>query len=411
MAYSDMEQMQRIIYLLSGHIKGNLNFQETRELENWIADKPENRALFEKLQDKGYRDQLLAQWQPQAAEQSLQRVKQKIASQQKPARWPRWAAAASLLLALAAAGYYILLHKQPLPVATKKVQQPDVAPGRNQATLTLADGRKIVLTRELNGQLALQGQTTITANNKDGIVYTTGSTSTATSISWNTLTTARGEQSPYPLTLPDGSKVWLNAASTITFPTVFNAHARTVKITGEVYFEVEHNEKHPFRVEVKDQLIEDIGTHFNVNAYDDEPASKTTLLEGSVRVGRRPSYAKASAGEAKEKDQSVILKPGEQAVSAPHSPLTIDHSPDLDEAMAWKEGMFRFSSEDLGSIMRTISRWYNVEIVFADPAARSLRFGALVNRFANVSQILRMLELTKEVHFKIEDKKIIVMKN
>ena len=399
MAYSDMEQMQRIIYLLSGFIKGDLNFQETRELENWIAAKPENRALFEQLQDKDYRDQVLAQWQPQTADDSLQRVKQKIANQKKPARWSRWVAAASLLLILATAGYYILVQKQPPPVAVKKVQQPDVAPGRNQATLTLADGRTIVLTRDLNGQLAQQGQTTITANNKDGIVYTNGSTSNTTTISWNTLSTARGEQSPYPLTLPDGTKVWLNAASTITFPTVFNANTRTVKITGEVYFEVEHNEKHPFRVEVKDQLIEDIGTTFNINAYDDEPVSKTTLLEGSVRV--------SAVGNR----QSAILKPGEQISVSQSSQLSQPIPVQTDEIIAWKEGMFRFNSDDLSSIMRNVSRWYDVEVVFADPAARSLRFGALATRFANVSQLLRMLELTKEVHFKIEGKKITVLKN
>ncbi len=207
-----------------------------------------------------------------------------------------------------------------------------MAPGRNQATLTLADGRTIVLTRDLNGQLAQQGQTTITANNKEGIVYATGSTSTTTTISWNTLATARGEQSPYPLTLPDGTKVWLNAASTITFPTVFNANARTVKITGEVYFEVMHNEKHPFRVEAKDQLIEDIGTHFNVNAYDDEDAFRTTLLEGSVKVsviGNR---------------QSAILKPGEQVSFSQSSQLSQPIPVQTDEVLAWKEGMFRFSS-------------------------------------------------------------------
>ena len=411
MAYSEQEQMQRIIYLLSGYSKGNLNFQETKELESWIADKPENRALFEQLQDKDYREQVLAQWQPQVAEDSLQRVKQKIANQKKPARWPRWVAAASLLLALTTTGYYILVRKQSLPVATKKLQQPDVAPGRSQATLTLADGRTIVLTRDLNGQLAQQGQTTITANNKEGIVYASGSTSITTVISWNTLATARGEQSPYPLTLPDGTKVWLNAASTITFPTVFTATARTVKISGEVYFEVVHNEKHPFRVEVKDQLIEDIGTHFNINAYDDEPVMKTTLLEGSVKVGKRPSYAKPSAGEAEGKEQFVVLKPGEQVSVSQTSQLSQPIPVQTDEVMAWKEGMFRFNSEDLGSIMRIIARWYNVEIVFADPSAKSLRFGALATRFANVSQLLHMLELTKEVHFKIEDKKIIVMKN
>ena len=399
MGYSDIEQMQRIIYLLSGYINGNLNFQETRELENWIAAKPENRALFEQLQHKDFRDQVLAQWQPQAASASLQRVKQKIANQKKPARWPRWVAAACLLLALATTGYYILLRNQPPPVVTKKVQQQDVAPGRNQATLTLADGRKIVLTRDLNGQLAQQGQTTITANNKDGIIYSNGSTSKATAISWNTLSTARGEQSPYPLTLPDGTKVWLNAASAITFPTVFNANARTVKITGEVYFEVEHNEKHSFRVEVKDQLVEDLGTHFNINAYNDEPVLTTTLLEGKIRQSIIGNPQK-----------SVLLKPGQQAIAHAVNHLSVREA-DVTEAIAWKEGMFRFNSNDLSSIMRNVSRWYDVEIVFADPAARSLRFGALVTRFANVSQLLHMLELTKEVHFKIEGKKITVLKN
>lgn len=409
MANSDMEQMQRIIYLLSGYIKGNLNFQETRELENWIAANPENRALFEQLQDKDYRHHILAQWQPQAASESLQRIKQKIASQKQPARWPRWVAAASLLLFLSATGYYILNRKQPIVVA-KKINQPDVPPGRNQATLTLADGRTIVLTRDLNGQLAQEGQTTISANSSAGIVYTNGSTNKATAINWNTLSTARGEQSPYPLTLPDGTKVWLNAASSITFPTVFNANARTVKVTGEVYFEVVHNEKHPFRVEVKDQLVEDIGTHFNINAYEDEPVLTTTLLEGKIRQSVVSKEQKANGNDSYRIEKSVLLNPGQQAIAHAVRHLSVREA-DVTEAIAWKEGLFRFNSADLSSIMRNVSRWYDVEIVFADPAARSLRFGALVTRFANVSQLLRMLELTKEVHFKIEGKRITILKN
>ncbi len=396
MTGNDMEQTQRVIYLLSGYVNGTLNLAEAQELENWVAAAPGNHILFELMQDKDYRDQILGQWQPAAAEASLERVKQKITSQKQMVRRRRWLAAASVLLLLSTAGYYISSRLQQPGMHIAGQRQQDIMPGRNQATLTLADGSKITLNRELHGKLAQQGHTTITASGQQGVVYTAGATGQTASTVYNTLSTARGEQSPYPLTLPDGTKVWLNAASSITFPIVFNAHTRAVKITGEVYFEVAHQDNYPFQVAVQDQVVEDIGTHFNINAYEDEPVLKTTLQEGSVRIIRG--------------SQQLTLAPGQQAINLPGDSIRIVEV-DAVASIAWKEGLFRFNSEDLGSIMRNIARWYDVDVEYADPSAKALRFGAVAARFNNVSQVLHMLELTREVHFTIEGKKILVIKN
>jgi len=301
--------------------------------------------------------------------------------------WPRIAVAASILLAISAGGYF-LLHKQ--PAANQQVAQTpikDIAPGRNQATLTLANGKQIVISKALRGQIAVQGNTTINAN--DAIIYTAAQASNE--ITYNTMRTARGEQSPYVLVLADGSKVWLNAASSITFPAAFNGKVRKVKITGEVYFEVKHNATQPFEVEAKGQTIEDIGTAFNVNAYDDEPAIKTTLISGSVRI-----------------NHTTTLIPGQMAVQRGDA-LTVKHV-DTEGAIAWKNGYFLFDHEDPLSIMRKISRWYDVDIEYPQGKDIGQGFFGSITRYSNVSQVLSMLQETGPVKFRIEGRKIIVTK-
>jgi len=292
--------------------------------------------------------------------------------------WPRIAAAASILVILSAGGYLLFKPKAVQQIA--QVVKNDIAPGHNQATLTLANGKKIILTRGLSGVLATQGNTTIQASNNH-IAY--NNSQQADQLIYNTLSTARGEQSPYPLVLADGTKVWLNAESSITFPTVFNQKERIVKLTGEAYFEVKHNAAQPFEVQTANQTIEDIGTQFDVKAYSDE-ATATTLVEGSVKVN------------------NSLLKPGEQFANDKIQ------SVNTERYTAWKNGDFDFEGDNIQTIMHELSRWYNIEVSYE--ATPTTGFSAEISRGKNISAVLHMLERTRLVHFKIEGRRVTVIK-
>jgi ferric-dicitrate binding protein FerR (iron transport regulator) len=272
-------------------------------------------------------------------------------------------------------------------------QTHDIAPGGNKAILTLANGKKISLTDAKNGTIAQQAGIQVNKTKNGQLVYIVGTASgpaagsgKAAEAAYNTIETPRGGQ--YQVVLPDGSKVWLNAASSITYPVVFNKNNRTVKINGEAYFEVIHHADAPFKVQTNNQTIEDIGTHFDVNAYNDEPNTKSTLLEGIVKVN------------------NITLKPGQQAVTTANQTKVVDA--DLEATIAWKNAMFRFDSEKLGTIMRQVARWYDVEVTYEDESLKDKSFGAVTTRFANASQLLHKLELTGVAKFRIEGKKIIV---
>jgi transmembrane sensor len=300
--------------------------------------------------------------------------------QRRPIRlWLRIAAAASILLFVSISGYFIW-HKNPA-TPTLIMAKNDIRPGHSQATLTLANGQKILLTKGLYSNLT-QGNTAIKINN--GITYIAGLKSNTESDSYNTLSTANGEQSPYPLILPDGSKVWLNAQSSITFPTAFNGKERIVKITGEALFEVSHNAKQPFKVQTQTQTIEDIGTVFNVNAYADEPATKTTLIAGKVKVN------------------NMLLEPGQQTDG--NHIKTVN----TERYTAWKSGDFYFEDDSIQTVMRQLSRWYNIEVTYEGNITKE-GFNAQISRSKNISAILYILENTKGVHFKIEGRRITVI--
>jgi transmembrane sensor len=307
--------------------------------------------------------------------------------------WLRIAAAACLLIGISIGGYF-LLHQVP-GQQTIQIGKNDIAPGHDQATLTLAGGQKIILTKELSGKLANQGGTLIQVNAKREIAYTAGTTTANTQLTYNTLSTKNGEQSPYPLVLADGSKVWLNAASSITFPTTFNGRSREVKITGEAYFEVAHNAAKPFKVTTNGQTVEVLGTHFNINAYHDEPALKTTLFKGAVKV----TNGKASAR----------LKPGQQSVivdNGPNSSLNVLNDVNTDRVLAWKNGKFSFDDADIKTVMRQIGRWYNLEIQYEGKVQPTV-FSGEIYRNVNLSKALEILGFTR-VNFRIEGRKIII---
>lgn len=313
-----------------------------------------------------------------------------------------WQVAASLLL-MFSIGYGVLYYTQP------KTTVAVIKPGGNKAILTLADGRTIVLDNAQNGTLATQGNTAVTKQNNI-IVYDASASDNKGVVHTNTISTPRGGQ--FEIVLPDGSKAWLNAASSIKFPTVFNGTERKVEITGEVYFEVakvmaydkiSHKKtRMPFIACTKGMEVRVLGTHFDINAYNDENNLKATLLEGKVVVS--PSSNGLSAAQVLR--QTVILKPGQQSRLSGTNNITVNEV-DIDEVLAWQKGQFIFNDTRMETIMNSIARWYNVDVKY-EGDVRELKFGGVVSRKANVTALLDLLSLTGSVHFDIQGHTIIV---
>ncbi|MGF6847041.1 transmembrane sensor [Chitinophaga sp. W3I9] len=299
-----------------------------------------------------------------------------------------WAAACIVVLATGA--YYLSKQAPPTAVvATSPVK--DIAPGGNRAVLTLSDGTQIPLDSAGNGVLAQQGNTRITKLNNGRLAYN-GSGSSEDKVLYNTMSTPLGGQ--YQLILPDGTGVWLNAASSISYPTAFTGNERSVTVTGEVYFEVVKNEKMPFRVKAGNTTIDVLGTHFNINAYKDEASINTTLVQGSVRVSVQ--------------QQQQMLKPGQQARVAAkgESIQVLDHA-DLSEVLAWKAGFFSFNDADLPAVMRQLSRWYNVEVTYEGKIPQRV-FTGEIGRNLTLSQVLKGLTKTR-IKYRIENGNRIVI--
>lgn len=270
----------------------------------------------------------------------------------------------------------------------------DIASGTNSATLTLADGKQILLSDASTGELAKEAGVSISKTADGQLIYHISATAKPASsgaTQFNTLATKNGET--YQVQLPDGTSVWLNAASSIKYPTSFTRlSSRRVELSGEGYFEVAKDKAHPFIVNTGKQEVRVLGTHFNINAYADEPEVKTTLLEGAIKL------------ELPEKTNGVILKPGQQASVNSTNINVTEVNPEA--AVDWKNGKFRFKNESLQSILRKVSRWYNVEIIYIGDQQDLPTFSGSVSRFDNVSSILHMLEKTSEVKFAIDGRTI-----
>lgn len=325
-------------------------------------------------------------------------------------RQARRAVAGSIAAAVVAgaAGIYIYTTRQ--PVATEVAQrQPDVAPGGNSAILTLANGQRIDLGRAAQGTLAAQNGLTITKTADGQLVYklTAAAAPAGARPQLNTVETpAKGQ---FNLVLPDGTRVWLNAQSALSYPTAFSGASRLVTLRGEAYFEVAHRvvagtgRRQSFVVETdfaaadpRRQRIEVLGTHFDVASYANEPQASTTLLEGSVRV-TTPGATTASQ----------VLRPGQQLSAGPRG-VQVGEA-DTEAVVAWKNGDFVFH-EDLQTALRKVARWYDVEVVYAADAPTQLQLGGWISRQKNLSQVLHLLESTGKVHFKLEGRRVLVSK-
>jgi ferric-dicitrate binding protein FerR (iron transport regulator) len=307
--------------------------------------------------------------------------------------WPRIASVAAAIAVIVFGASLFVYHKQQNTNVTTKAT--DITPGKIGATLTLSNGKKIRLSDAANGEIAKEAGISVTKTADGQIAYEIKET-TSFENNINTLTTAKGET--YVLTLPDKSRVWMNAASSLTYSTSLNEHKqRRVKLDGEAYFQIAKDKAHPFIVESKGQEVEVLGTHFNINSYGDDKIVRTTLLEGSVKV----VFQK---GERTEK----ILKPGQQSILLPDNRIAVKEV-DVNEAVAWRDGKFIFDREGMGTIMRKVARWYNVEVIFEDDIQNKQITGS-VSRYANLSELLKVLETTGRAHFKIEGRKVIITK-
>jgi transmembrane sensor len=266
-----------------------------------------------------------------------------------------------------------------------------VAPGGNKAILTLANGEKVLLTDARNGVVARQGGVAVAKKSDGQLNYSVDESGLSNEAQlFNTVETPRGGK--YKLTMADGTIAILDAASSIHYPVAFNGRERRVEITGQVYFEVVHNTDKPFKVSVKGQIVEDLGTKFNINAYDDEPVIRTTLIEGSIGLTRA--------------SRTVILKPGQQAVNTTNNPDTKIIAADMEEAVAWKNDYFLFNNEPIESVMRKISRWYDVDIHYPNGQKLEESYLGGLTRYSNVSEVLKMLEITGDVRFEVKNKTI-----
>jgi len=296
---------------------------------------------------------------------------------------------AAAVLIFASISILLLYNRQTLrQIANNKFSTNDVTPGGNKAILTLSNGVKVVLNNIKNGYLATQ--TGIRVVKKGSLLSYKATSANVSRVSYNTITTPNGGQ--YQLVLADGTKVWLNAASSLKFPTQFNGKDRTVELTGEAYFEVAKNKNKPFNVKTATQTVQVLGTHFNINSYGDEASVKTTLLEGSVKVF-------SATG-------NVLISPGQQAILAKNEILSVKTDPDVDEVVAWKNGMFQFNEADIQTIMRQIARWYDIDVEFKGPIPNYTYHGK-ISRNANASQVLKILALSG-INFTIEGRMIIV---
>lgn len=326
----------------------------------------------------------------------------------------RIAAAASVLLLLTAAGWFMLSRSSKPDVTTAAVIKNDVSPGGNKALLTLADGSTIVLDNAANGIVAEEGNATVVKLKNGQLVYKTDkeqAAGKAVEVAYNTLSTPKGGE--YKIVLPDGSEVWLNAESSITYPTAFNAKERKVQVTGEAYFEVaklftvKEGKRVPFLVDIKNKKtgnnmgqVQVLGTHFNINAYDDEKVVKTTLLEGKVKFVKTTNVSTKDTA-------SAILSPGEQAVVRGDVQVK---KVDVNNVMAWKNGVFHFENADIKTVMRQLSRWYDVEVVYKRDIEKDDPLFFEVKRNTNLSDVLKVLNLAGGAKFSIDDeKKIIVL--
>lgn len=393
----------RIDFLIDKYFQGSCSEEEIQELMKWVDASSES-ELGQKLAG------VWKNFTPNATmpEEMSERILTNIFNHEEdelpieeeyrePSFWrTSYGMAASVALLIGFSFFGWLQYNANLKrtenriVEVKSFEQHDVLPGGDKAVLTLDDGSKVVLDNSANGSLGKQGETDIRKTQSGKVIYEGGQVAIAKPM-YNTLTTPKGGQ--YQVVLSDGTKVWLNAASSLRFPTAFTGNERRVEMTGEVYFEVAKNAKMPFKVITQGQEVEVLGTHFNVMAFQNEKFIKTTLLEGSVKVSNN--------------EKTAVLQPGQQSKVGVNSNIFRTVSDvNIEEELAWKNGFFQFNDASLEQVMRQIERWYDVDIEYVGKISNE-HFTGKLPRNTNLSNVLKILSMS-EVEFKIEGKKIII---
>ncbi len=390
----------RIGELIIKHYNHDLSVEEEIELNHWLNLSEDNYRLLERFGDAGYVRQQLQRlrnsdkktaWAKILETISEARVIEMPALVPARARWRRIALAASLI-GVIAVGAWIWIKNQPggrtITAAISSKFGSDVRPGSDKAVLTLADGSTILLAAAGKGTIARQGNTKIEKIDSGRLFYNALDEQPG-AMAYNTLATPPAGQ--FQVILPDGTKVWLNNASSLRYPTSFRGKSREVELKGEAYFEVAPDPALPFKVKVNDLAVDVLGTSFNIMAYADETSVKTTLLSGGVRII--------------DGNNNISLKPGEQAQIGPIG-VIISKDVDTDGVIAWKNGLFHFERADLKSVMRVLARWYDVEVVYEGTVTDHL-YGGDIQRNLNLSQVLDILQ-RNQVHFSIDNRKITV---
>ncbi|RFM32440.1 FecR family protein [Chitinophaga silvisoli] len=346
--------------LLFKHLQGTLLPEEAAFLEAWKAEKPGNAAFFSQLTAPAQLNEKLRIYADNDLESARKEALSRLFPKRPAYHW--WAAAAVIALFLSVGGY--LYYQKSTPPA---ISQTIIAPGHQGAILTLANGSQVQLDTIQNGVIALQGG--VTAKIVNGTLHYEGKPA---GMLYNKMSTPKGRT--FQLRLPDGTDIWLNSESSIRYPIAFNGPDRKVEITGEAYFEVAADPEKPFLVSVADKTtLTVLGTHFNVNAYDNEAAITTTLLEGAIQV------------------KKVVLKPGQQALLDANDQLQLVQSPDMNKVMAWKNGLFDFEGATLQEVMRQLERWYDIDVVFEGPVP-DIRFGGKMTRGIPLNEVLEILK-------------------
>ncbi|MEZ2337891.1 FecR family protein [Mucilaginibacter sp. RCC_168] len=371
---------QTIYNLIQKHQEGRATASEKQALTNWYNKVSSEASEFPEDEDSVH-------------EEILTRLLSEIDfPKSRSFRYKNWAVAASILMILSVGAFFFAGKRRQITNSTITLNQ-QIKPGSNKAFLVLANGKKIFLADVKNGKIAQQEGSQVIKTSDGQLVYNDNpATPTDGSSQYNTIETPKGGQ--YQLLLPDGTRVWLNAASSLKYPVSFtSAKERKVELSGEAYFEVAHNKNIPFRVVTDKQLVEVLGTHFNVNAYHDELDTKTTLLEGAIKI---------TAG-----DKNTTLKPGQEADLT--GTLKVSEV-DPRDAIDWKNGFFRFD-DDLEIVMRQIARWYDVKIIYDDESVKKEPLVGVTARFSDISILLKKIEQITDVKFIIEGSTIIVTKN
>lgn len=380
--------------LFRRYMSGSLSAGEIRLFRS-MALRPENKAKLSQLLQEAFNDPEYAEHADfdatEMAEEIMMKAKQsEVIPVLHPARkpivarsWFKYAAAAAIFLLLLAVSWEWNTHKRKNKIAP--VAQTEQ--GTARPVLILGDGTRIALDSAANGAIAQQGSAQVIKLANGQLAYKQFSQEN-TGLVYNTMQTPNG--CLYQLILPDGSHVWLNAASSIRYPAAFPDNKRMVEVSGEAYFDIAKDDKKPFIVTAKGMEVQVLGTAFNIMAYADEDAVKTTLVQGAVKV---------NAGR--------VLHPGEQAVLSASGELVIN-KPAMEEILGWKNGEFNFKETNISAIMRQVSRWYDVEVKYEGDMS-GIELSGIVARTATISQLLKALELTKIVRFKIQGRTITVM--